>query len=240
MVDFNNQYFTYVLNLPTGLEELQKQLATANYAETETFFDESSQASVEVILESEFKDLTIRGRTLRGLARFETVKFSKRLKEKGSLSYDMHEINFFLGRHPKDHLIIMAHAWLARRLIRMLTQIIFKDADREHIHRIRLTTDQFHRFLDSVVYTPNVEWIRSSMDGIHTVAMMGSNTTKPIQRKGLDKVLDDHRAIRISLHDQTNWTVWVNCETGKLSCLNTHDPWEFVQFIQDKILKLGE
>jgi hypothetical protein len=239
LVTYSKTYWTYVLKLPSNLEQLLTLLGKTKYHEPEFYFNEATGQQEKIELNSDFVDITRKDSILRAIGRFEVVTHSRDLSGNHHVSYATPQIPFFIGTHPKEHLIINAEQSYASRLRHIISKVLFND-NKDHIFKVTMRNDQFEGFLKSVNHSTGIEYRDAEMGSIHKVAYFGTNTTKSEQRKGIDEHLREHIAQRISLHDETNWTLWINRASGKITNTKSHDPLEFVQFIQKKILTLSE
>jgi len=76
------------------------------------------------------------------------------------------------------------------------------------------------------------------MEGISTMGLLGANISKPIEMELIIKYFAEHKAVKPLLLDY-NWTLWISKNTGVLCCLDSHNPIDFIEFIQQKILSLS-
>lgn len=232
-------YYAFTLKLPHDLDTLLITLGKSKHTEPESFFNFETGQQDTIALNGEFKELRIKDGILRGVIKFENVTHTYDLQGKHYVSYDTPAVPFFIGITPKEHLIINSDDRAANRVRRIISSILYNDK-KDHIFKIKLTNEQYLRLRDSLIFTPGTEWRRTGMDGLQKMAFVGTDTRKPIERAAFDPHLKEYISEKIRLHDDNNWTIWVNRESGKMSCLNSHDPIDFVHFIQKKILTLSE
>lgn len=231
------RYFVYPLPVsPKSREEIVRSLKSSSHIRKKTYFEGEDTKTLD--LKSKFERLTIDEDSgmIHGYSKIEVAKEGTDLDQKYSLIKDTKEAQFFIGKMPKDHAIIMADSdSLVKILSRVIGEVIYKD---KFIPKRMIMTDrQIIDFCDKNLHTKKGRITGSTIQGVNTIGFWGSNVEKAVETELLQKYLTENKALKLLLHDNS-WTIWISKRTGALSCVSPHDPNDFVEFIQEKILPL--
>jgi hypothetical protein len=236
LADPREKYYVHLILDPVkSLEDVAQQLRISKDIRVKKYFKEDKVE--EVKLRTKFLTITVGDDLLRGSIKFETAEEFTDIDDNLVVQPRAHVIQFFIATKPRQHLVILGDTALARTVARIISRTLFSD-DSTRTPRFKLTDGQIIKFLDGNRCILKGEFRGTTMDGVSTIGLWGSNIQKPIEEMALiTKYLAEHKAVKPLMLDY-NWTIWISKKTGVLYCLDSHNPVDFIEFIQKKILPL--
>jgi hypothetical protein len=236
VTDSREKYYTHLILDPIkDLDDAAKKLKESKDERIKKYFEDGETR--EVKLRTRFLSLSVEDDLLRGTVKFETAEEITDIDDKLVIIPKAHLVKFFIALNPRPHLVVLGDKHLARIFSRIVSRIFFND-DSTRTPRVKLTDGQIIRFLENNRCVLKGAYWSTVMDGVSTIGALGSNIQKPVEAMALiSKYLAEHKAIKPLLLDY-NWTMWISSKTGVLYCLDSHDPVDFIEFIQQKILPL--
>lgn len=236
MADSREKYYTHLILDGFGtLEDAATKLRQSKDERVKKYFQDGE--TKEVKLRTRFLTIVVEDGLLHGSVKFETAEEIVDIDDNLVIQPKAHLVKFFISLQPRPHLIILGDKHLARIFSRIVSRIFFND-DSMRTPRVKLTDGQIIRFLEQNRCVLKGAYWSTVMDGVSTIGALGSNIQKPIEAMALiSKYLAEHKAIKPLLLDY-NWTMWISSKTGVLYCLDSHNPTDFVEFIQQRILPL--
>lgn len=187
-------------------------------------------------LKCKFDRIVLEDSQLRGTVEFDLPDEATDVDGHFTVVKKKQVVEFVIGLKPHHHLVIISASAKARELAKIMSAILF-DEDTGHITRVKLTDNQFFKLLAALKHTVKGQISASTLDGISTIAMHGSNVEKPIEHEMIKKYLTEDKALKLYLHEY-DWLIWVSKKTGAIACMTSHSTSEFVRFIQKQILSL--
>ena len=231
----NKYYIHSIYERINSLEEILPKLQTSNLIKKHPYFD--GQEVRELELRTKFFGLNIEENILKGESKFEIAETFSDMDDKFYINPKACSVNFFIAINPFQHLIVITESSaLATTLSKRINLILF-DKKGSTIPRFKLTDSQIIKFLDENRYVMKSDFWSTNLEGVSTLGMYGQNIEKPIEVELLRKYLIEHKSVKVLLADK-GWTIWISKNTGGLSCVDSHDSIEFIEFIQEKILSL--
>lgn len=218
------------------LENIASKLQSSNYVYTKKYFDDESNPK-ELELRTKFSGITTEENILQGVSNFEIDQSSTDLEGRFSIARQAVSVKFFIALNPIRHVIFIADSsGLATTLSRRMGSIL---SDRKGliIPRHKLTDPQILKFLGKNKYTMKSVFRGTTLDGVNTMGLFGTDVEKPPEVDVLKQYLTDHKSIKVLLLDY-GWTIWISKNTGAITSMDKPDDVEFVEFIQEKILTL--
>lgn len=235
MSDSSRKYYVYrIYREVNGLEEIAKSLKNSNYIREYTYFDDTSEVQ-KLELRCRFQKIDIEESVLRGAANFETAIQIVDIDEKYTVQRKANKVDFFISVSPVPHLIINNEANLSNIFSRLINAILF--GNNRYIKKIKLSHEKILQFLSENRCILKGNYMGTSIQGVNTLGLFGSNVTKSPEIAIIQRYLTEHKAIKPLLEDY-GWTIWLSSKTGVLYCLDSHDPAEFIEFIKEKIVPL--
>ena len=218
-----------------SLEEILPQLQTSNLITKHQYFDNEEMKVLE--LRTKFLGLNIEENILQGESKFEIAETFTDMDDKFYINPKACSVNFFIGIIPFQHIIVITvSSGLATTISRRINRILF-NKNSSTIPRFKLNDSQIIKFLNENRYVMKSGFWGTNLEGVSTLGMYGSNIEKPVEVELLRKYLTEHKSLQVLLLDK-GWTIWISKNTGGLSCIDSHDSMEFIEFIQEKIFSL--
>jgi hypothetical protein len=231
----SRKYYIYrIYRDISDLEEIAKKLKTSNHVREYTYFDDKSETQ-KLELRSRFQKMDIEESVLRGSAIFETAVQITDIEEKYTVQRKANKVDFFISLSPIPHLIINNDANLSNVFSKLINAILFEN--KRNIKKVKLTHEKILKFLGENRCVLKGNYMGTSIQGVNTLGLFGSNVTKSPEISIIQRYLTEHKAIKPLLEDY-GWTIWLSSKTGVLYCLDSHDQNEFIEFIKEKIIPL--